>query len=112
MPDRLVPNDSRTFHGVGAAGLRTVARRSGLPCRAPDLLSVRCDEVWPVAGDTTPVQMRAIAAARNEHELAVHALTVDRLDEPRTQFGDQWAHAREYHRRGGRNRWRRGGGRP
>lgn len=102
MADRLVTSDSRTAHGSGV--VRYAERRRGLPCRAPDVMGVRCSRIFGPLAHTVD-EIRAAAEERDAHELLDHGLVF-------TTRVETVSPDREKHVRGGRARWRRGGIRP
>jgi hypothetical protein len=81
---------------------------SGLPCRAPDIIGIRCDDdrgrrrfFAPVAGNDVDA-LRAAAAERDRHELDEHGL---RYEPPPAPQARPYAHEHDVHVRGGQARW-------
>lgn len=100
MADRLVTSDTRVAHGSGV--VRYAERRRGLPCRAPDLLGIRCDGFFG-ARAITVAEILAAARDRDAHELDDHGLA---FTSKVHGYADGPAH--DAHVAGGRARWRRG----
>jgi hypothetical protein len=100
VADRLVTSDTRTAHGGGV--VRYADRRRGLPCRAPDLLGIRCDQFFGSRARTV-AEITAAALDRDAHELDAHELAfVSKV------HGYTAGPVHDAHVAGGRARWRRG----